>query len=223
MATQKQILANRANARRSTGPTSSAGKARSALNALKSGIYAESLLLPDEKLEDLQSLIDDYYSSHRPTSAAARAVLDNLIRAEWLLRRLARIDTQLLGYEMKHLSRPESGYTAGQAYALLRKSMPNIQQRITAVDLAFHRSLRALEALQPEIDPDAPTAEPDEPESSTAQSSEITPETPQSASFPESVATDPTGHPLDIRHCPNCNFLRYRSASCRYDIRRASA
>src|SRR5258708_2463551 len=61
MPTDNQTAANRLNAQKSTGPCSPAGKANSALNALKSGIYAQSLLLPDEKLDDLRTLIDEYY------------------------------------------------------------------------------------------------------------------------------------------------------------------
>ena len=71
MATEKQVAANRANAQRSTGPTTEEGKANSTLNALKSGIYAQSLLLPDEKLDDLRTLIDEYYFFYAPLTPAA--------------------------------------------------------------------------------------------------------------------------------------------------------
>ena len=48
MPTEAQINANRLNAQKSTGPTSPEGKARSALNALKSGIDAWSHIIPGE-------------------------------------------------------------------------------------------------------------------------------------------------------------------------------
>ena len=41
MATTKQILANKKNARRSTGPKTILGKEKVSINALKLGIYAE--------------------------------------------------------------------------------------------------------------------------------------------------------------------------------------
>jgi hypothetical protein len=41
------------------------------MNALKSGIHAKSLVLPSEKLADLEQLIDDYYQRHNPTPRAA--------------------------------------------------------------------------------------------------------------------------------------------------------
>ena len=46
MATRKQIAANRRNSQESTGPRSDEGKARSSMNALKTGIDAKSQLSP---------------------------------------------------------------------------------------------------------------------------------------------------------------------------------
>src|SRR4029079_7131658 len=68
MSTLRQIEANRRNAQKSTGPTSVTGKAASSMNALKSGIHAKSLVLPSEKLADLEQLIDAYYQRHLPDS-----------------------------------------------------------------------------------------------------------------------------------------------------------
>ena len=57
------------------------------MNALKTGIHAKSLVLPSEKLADLEHLIDDYYSLHHPATPEARGFLDDVIHCEWLLRR----------------------------------------------------------------------------------------------------------------------------------------
>ena len=55
---------------KSTGPTSVTGKAVSSMNALKTGIHAKSLVLPSEKLADLEQLIDDYYQRHGTVRSA---------------------------------------------------------------------------------------------------------------------------------------------------------
>ena len=52
MATIKQIDANRRNAQNSTGPQSPEGKQTTALNALKTGLYATAELIPGERAED---------------------------------------------------------------------------------------------------------------------------------------------------------------------------
>ena len=73
MATARQIEANRRNARRSTGPRTEAGKARSRLNALKHGKRAVAVLpLPVLPHEDPRALArrvqewTEYLPRHRP-------------------------------------------------------------------------------------------------------------------------------------------------------------
>ena len=46
MSTPKQIAANRRNAQKSTGPRTTAGKAKTRLNPLKHGLTAETIVLP---------------------------------------------------------------------------------------------------------------------------------------------------------------------------------
>ena len=58
MATQKQIDANRRNARQSTGPRTPEGKAASKFNALQHGIYATETVIAGEVPADLRTLCD---------------------------------------------------------------------------------------------------------------------------------------------------------------------
>src|SRR5215831_18953470 len=94
MATQKQIEANRRNAQRSTGPRTGAGKAASAKNALKTGMYAQSLTIFDENPADLEHLIDEYFQRFQPATPEERALVDTLVHADWQLRRLRRIEPE---------------------------------------------------------------------------------------------------------------------------------
>jgi len=48
MATEKQLAANRANAKHSTGPKSKAGKTRSSMNSRKHGFAAEAIMMAGE-------------------------------------------------------------------------------------------------------------------------------------------------------------------------------
>jgi hypothetical protein len=70
MPTDKQLDANRANARKSTGPRTAQGKAASAANALKTGLYAKSI--PSEDPAELQTLTIQYLDTYRPTSPDER-------------------------------------------------------------------------------------------------------------------------------------------------------
>src|SRR5262249_54170680 len=197
MPTEKQLAANRRNAQKSTGPQTADGKSRAALNALKSGIYAESLLLPGEKLEDLRTLIDEYYLCYTPRTPAARNAVDNLIRAEWLARRLSRIDTQILAHEIGDLWKPVAGVTEGQAFSKSRPTMQRIQQRITATDHLYHRNLKLLQTLQPDLDPESDS--PSESDLSTTEPTDLTAETEELALFqkpvPKTVSSSQNTHP----------------------------
>ena len=164
MSTLRQIEANRRNAQKSTGPTSVTGKAASSMNALKTGIHAKSLLLPSEKLADLQLLIDEYYQHHHPTSPEARALIDELIRCEWLQRRLHTAETQLWAFDAKDAWTPDNEYPLGQTASRKPKAFGQLQWRINCTRRASQRALQDLKqleaqaALQPPPLPPSPNA-----------------------------------------------------------------
>ena len=55
MSSERQIRANRLNAKQSTGPSSSDGKARVASNPLKHGLTAKRIVLPSESAEEFEA------------------------------------------------------------------------------------------------------------------------------------------------------------------------
>ena len=62
MATERQIVANRANAKKSTGPKSRAGKARTSGNSRQHGLAARTTL-DQERLEAVQQLAQEIADS----------------------------------------------------------------------------------------------------------------------------------------------------------------
>ena len=68
MVSQRQLEANRANAKRSTGPKSASGKARSRLNAVTHGLTSRQLVVGAEKPEDFDAFRDE--ASAIPEGAA---------------------------------------------------------------------------------------------------------------------------------------------------------
>ena len=66
MASEKQVAANRANAKRSTGPKTVAGKALSRMNAYKHGLTAETNVIGDEdpsEFDRLRAELEDHRES----------------------------------------------------------------------------------------------------------------------------------------------------------------
>ena len=162
MSTLRQIEANRRNSEKSTGPTSVTGKAASSMNALKTGIHAKSLVLPSERVADLEQLIDEYYQRHRPTSLDARLFVDDLIRCEWTLRRLDAAETQMWQYQSDDKFRDPQKYPLGYAASCNPGTFSKLQYRLDAT----RRALQVLEKLESPPDP-APPVEPADPPSLT--------------------------------------------------------
>jgi hypothetical protein len=113
MATSKQIKANRANARRSTGPRTTAGKAKSSLNALKHGLRAQTAVLPGENIADFHTLIDELEDQFQPATALEWTLLRQLADAEWRMRRVPHIEAGVLAKKL-HESREHYEAHPGQ-------------------------------------------------------------------------------------------------------------
>lgn len=80
----------------STGPTTPEGKARSARNAEKHGMYSSAVLLHYESAEAFAALRDSYYAQFSPATPAERDLVDTMIAATWRARRYAALESAAL-------------------------------------------------------------------------------------------------------------------------------
>jgi hypothetical protein len=92
---------NRKNSARSTGPRSAAGKARASQNALKHGLRAEAIALPNEDVEELKQLTNEWVDYYQPASPGHRALLDRAVLATVQLRRCARFQAATLAKQVR--------------------------------------------------------------------------------------------------------------------------
>jgi len=159
MSTEAQINANRLNAQKSTGPTSPEGKARSALNALKSGIDAWSHIIPGEDPAELEALTKQFLLHYQPADPVQLSLVDTLVSTEWIQRRLRRIEAQLWNYQVecldKNFTREEfldasiqHNSPLGHSYQDALEPFTRIQRRIDSTNRMFLRTLKALQDLQ---------------------------------------------------------------------------
>jgi hypothetical protein len=154
MASQKQLLANRLNAQKSTGPRSVEGKARASMNALKTGIDAQSQTIPGEPISQLEALTDDYYQRFSPATPEQRMLVDTLVDCEWLLRRFRRVEGQMW-------ENPIFEITFAKAFRDDSDHFARLQRRIDATQRNYRNALHELQRLQAEeaVEPD-PEPEP---------------------------------------------------------------
>jgi hypothetical protein len=151
MSTPAQIAANRRNAMKSTGPRSVEGKAASRLNALKSGIDAQSAVIRGEDPAVLEDLALDYHHRFRPATPEQSFLVDTLVHSEWLLRRLRKVEAQLWESELldaERWDRFRKKCPLGDAFFHALNAFTRLQRRIDSTERSYHRALADLRRLQ---------------------------------------------------------------------------
>ena len=99
--TPRQI-ANRANAQKSTGPKTAEGKARSSLNAMKHGMTAEHLVLPNEDSNAFETRKTAWFDDLQPADITERALVERAAIAEWRLQRCVLAEQARLASRVRH-------------------------------------------------------------------------------------------------------------------------
>jgi hypothetical protein len=82
---------NRKNAKKSTGPRTPTGKARSSQNAIKTGLYSATALLPTEDPEEYRSHAESYALSLKPQDPVQADLVKTLSDNVWCLRRIRHL------------------------------------------------------------------------------------------------------------------------------------
>jgi len=90
---QRQIEANRRNARLSTGPKTPEGKARAARNRSLHGLRSRNLLLPTEDPNEFAASLAALRSEFQPANPYEDLLVCQLAAAHWRLRRVPRLET----------------------------------------------------------------------------------------------------------------------------------
>ena len=88
MTSQKQLESNRANARRSTGPKTPRGKARSSSNALKHGLTAAKIVIGDENPQEFEALRANFERDFQSETDFERELVERIASYTWRLRRI---------------------------------------------------------------------------------------------------------------------------------------
>ncbi len=152
MSTRKQRRANRLNALKSTGPRTVEGKRVSSLNALKSGLDAQSQIVPGESPEESAELQADYLAQFAPTTPEQRFLVDKLIRNEWLLRRYHRVEAQLWLYQSR-LCDQKTGVELGEAYSKAATTFQRLHRQVNTAEKAHTEALEQLKSLETPPEP----------------------------------------------------------------------
>jgi hypothetical protein len=151
MSTPRQRAANRANAAKSTGPRTPAGKAASSANALKSGIYAKSPVIPGENPADLEALRRQFHDRYQPQDPTEHRLVESLISNTWELQRLEKCRTQMWDRFIStniDFDDFDAAHNLSDVFPRNEDHFTRLQRNINSCERNFHRSLTALQRLQ---------------------------------------------------------------------------
>ena len=92
MSTDAQINANRENARSSTGPQSTEGKAKSSLNAIRTGLTGRTVLLPGDDIAAYQQHVACLEDHYKPLTGAEKLLVQSVADSEWRIGRIPSLE-----------------------------------------------------------------------------------------------------------------------------------
>jgi hypothetical protein len=110
MATEKQILANRENAKKSTGPRTSAGRAKSSRNALRHGASAHTPVIEGESLARFTQLLAEIKDLVKPRNIIESTIVENMAVAQWHQMRALALEKAAISSEMRRLALEDPEY-----------------------------------------------------------------------------------------------------------------
>lgn len=144
MSSERQIRANRLNAQRSTGPSSSDGKARVASNPLKHGLTAKRIVLPSESAEEFEAFRIALWDDLDPKGALEEVLAEKIVADAWRLRRVPVLEAALHERDLQQRS-VERIRKELNSMPILNENDPNL---VTASNKLDQPALRVAYALE---------------------------------------------------------------------------
>ena len=146
MASDKQLIANRANAMRSTGPKTAAGKALSRMNAHKHGLTAETIVIGDEDPRAFDLLRAQLEEEHNPRPGIESELVERMAALMWRIRRVPVFEAALI--ELAARKAPTVPSEPVIAFQNKRDTLGTLFRYEAALMNAFSRTLQQLLFLQ---------------------------------------------------------------------------
>ena len=152
MASTKQLAANRANAAKSTGPVTEAGKLNSRLNAVKHGLTGHTVLRTPEQDATYNTYRARLYPDLAPANAIELDFAERIIYDSWRIHRASAIESNLyaLAEAAFDTGNPDQDAARNEAHAfqLHERSINLISLYQQRLQRSVHRDLVMLRQMQ---------------------------------------------------------------------------
>jgi hypothetical protein len=156
---EKRLAANRANAKLSHGPTSSAGKRISSHNGARKSDLSKFILIDGESSARFDALLRDYESEFQPTTPTERAFIENMVIARWHQTRSLTLHAAAINYAIRNqcvVENNENDTALNRAMHAIRSSAgqsPHLEllsREQARLDRQYNRALRGLARFRAE-------------------------------------------------------------------------
>jgi hypothetical protein len=136
MATEAQILANRRNSKKSTGPKKRKGKAIVSQNAVKHGLFARQAVISSENQDDFCLERERILSDLLPETPMESMLAERIVDLSWRLNRVRCIQNQTIdALSARNTSGPLTRLT--QSLLFKGRGLPQADSSDSAKDLAL--------------------------------------------------------------------------------------
>ena len=148
MATLRQIQSARRNGALSRGPVTERGREISSANSRKHGATAKKVfVLANESADNFDRLVDSIVAQYEPEGELERELCLNIAYAQWRLRRLSVVETNLFDREMtRHLETvggADEGLRLASAFESLATGAGTLSL-LTHYETRLHRTVQKL-------------------------------------------------------------------------------
>jgi hypothetical protein len=156
---EARIIANRANAQLSTGPCTEEGKAKSSLNAVKTGLTGRTVLLPSDDALIYQQHLDRHFAEFSPATDKEKAFVQIIADTEWRLLRIAPLEAGIYAVGCRKLAGQfaeekdptnRAALITAEVYLTYRKDLSNLALQERRLRNQCKADVAALKQLQQE-------------------------------------------------------------------------
>ncbi len=117
---QAKREANRANSQLSTGPRTTAGRAKSSRNALKTGLTGKTVLLSNDDAEHYRFHVTRFFELFRPATERESELVQTLADTQWRLNRIPTLEMGIYALAEIEFAEQYEDYEPVQAKALIQ-------------------------------------------------------------------------------------------------------
>jgi hypothetical protein len=153
----EKLAANQANAQASTGPRTEAGKSRSSLNAVKTGLTGRTVLLPTDDVAAYEAHILGWKQELRPVGMREAVVVQSIADSHWRTERITRLEFAIYAqgrvqFAEQFVAEQDHATAAQmielQTYLTYERQLRNLSVQDTRLRRNRERDLEQLQNLQ---------------------------------------------------------------------------